>query len=51
MRILIMDEPTAALSRRESEELYEIARDLREPGNFHYSVPIGLRICTNWPTA
>lgn len=32
MRILIMDEPTAALSRRESEELYEIARDLRDRG-------------------
>ena len=32
MRILIMDEPTAALSRRESEELYEIARGLRDRG-------------------
>ncbi len=32
MRILIMDEPTAALSRRESEELYEIARKLRDGG-------------------
>ena len=32
MRILIMDEPTAALSRRESEELYEIARKLRDRG-------------------
>lgn len=32
MRILIMDEPTAALSRRESEELYEIARSLRDRG-------------------
>ena len=31
-RILIMDEPTAALSKRESEELYEIARKLRERG-------------------
>ena len=30
--ILIMDEPTAALSKRESEELYEIARKLREKG-------------------
>ena len=32
MRILIMDEPTAALSRRESEELYAIARSLRDRG-------------------
>ena len=32
MRILIMDEPTAALSRRESEELYEIALGLRRRG-------------------
>ncbi|MCL1795992.1 MAG: sugar ABC transporter ATP-binding protein [Clostridia bacterium] len=31
-RILIMDEPTAALSKRESEELYEIARKLRDRG-------------------
>jgi rhamnose transport system ATP-binding protein len=31
-RILIMDEPTAALSRRESEELYEIVRKLRAQG-------------------
>ncbi len=32
MQILIMDEPTAALSRRESEELYAIAARLREQG-------------------
>ena len=32
MQILIMDEPTAALSRRESEELYAIASRLREQG-------------------
>ena len=31
-RILIMDEPTAALSKRESEELYSIARKLRDEG-------------------
>lgn len=31
-RVLIMDEPTAALSRRESEELYEIVRKLRAGG-------------------
>ena len=31
-RILIMDEPTAALSKRESEDLYRIARQLREQG-------------------
>jgi len=31
-RVLIMDEPTAALSRRESEELYEIVRKLRDQG-------------------
>ncbi|MDL2206658.1 sugar ABC transporter ATP-binding protein [Eubacteriales bacterium OttesenSCG-928-N13] len=31
-RVLIMDEPTAALSRRESEELYEIVRKLRDKG-------------------
>ena len=31
-RILIMDEPTAALSKRESEELYSIARKLRDQG-------------------
>ncbi|MBQ4451579.1 MAG: sugar ABC transporter ATP-binding protein [Clostridia bacterium] len=31
-RILIMDEPTAALSKKESEELYSIARSLRDKG-------------------
>lgn len=31
-KILIMDEPTAALSKRESEELYEISRKLRAQG-------------------
>ena len=31
-RILIMDEPTAALTMRESEELYRIARKLRDEG-------------------
>lgn len=31
-RVLIMDEPTAALSRRESEELYQISRRLRDQG-------------------
>lgn len=30
--VLIMDEPTAALSHRESEELYQISRRLREKG-------------------
>ena len=30
--ILIMDEPTAALSRRESDELYQISRRLRDQG-------------------
>lgn len=30
--VLIMDEPTAALSRRESEELYLISRRLRDQG-------------------
>ena len=31
-RVLIMDEPTAALSLRESEELYSIVRGLKEKG-------------------
>lgn len=31
-RVLIMDEPTAALSRKESEELYTIVRGLKEKG-------------------
>ena len=31
-RILIMDEPTAALTKRESEELYRITRKLRDEG-------------------
>ena len=31
-RILIMDEPTAALSQREAEDLYAIARKLRDHG-------------------
>ncbi|MDR3212159.1 MAG: sugar ABC transporter ATP-binding protein [Planctomycetota bacterium] len=31
-RIIIMDEPTAALTRRESEELYRITRQLRDNG-------------------
>ena len=30
--VLIMDEPTAALSRKESEELYAIVRSLKEKG-------------------
>ena len=32
MKILIMDEPTAALTRQESEELYKIAMSLRQQG-------------------
>lgn len=31
-KILVMDEPTAALSKRESEDLYAISRKLREQG-------------------
>jgi len=31
-KIIIMDEPTAALSRRESEELYKITEKLRDDG-------------------
>ena len=31
-RIIIMDEPTAALTKRESEELYRIAQKLRDEG-------------------
>lgn len=31
-RIIIMDEPTAALTKRESEELYKIAEKLRDQG-------------------
>lgn len=31
-RIIIMDEPTAALTKRESEELYRITRKLRDDG-------------------
>ena len=31
-KILIMDEPTAALSKRESEDLYDISRKLRAQG-------------------
>lgn len=31
-RIIIMDEPTAALTKRESEELYKITEKLREEG-------------------
>lgn len=31
-RIIIMDEPTAALTKRESEELYKIAEKLRDEG-------------------
>lgn len=31
-RIIIMDEPTAALTKRESEELYRIAKKLRDGG-------------------
>ena len=31
-RILIMDEPTAALTKRESDELYRITRKLRDEG-------------------
>jgi len=31
-RIIIMDEPTAALTKRESEELYRITRQLRDEG-------------------
>ena len=31
-RIIIMDEPTAALTKRESEELYEYTEKLREGG-------------------
>ena len=32
-RVIIMDEPTAALSARECEDLYKITRSLKESGN------------------
>ena len=32
-KIIIMDEPTAALTKRESEELYRITRKLRDEGD------------------
>lgn len=35
-KIIIMDEPTAALTARESEELYKITERLRDPRSVHY---------------
>ena len=45
-KIIIMDEPTAALTNRESEELYRIAERLRDKGRRSFSSHIALRICT-----
>ena len=45
-RIIILDEPTAALTASESEKLYRIVDKLRESPSFSFLT--GLKICTAW---
>ena len=49
-RILIMDEPTSALTAREIEDLFRIIRDLRASDHgIVYISPTGWRSCsTSW---
>ena len=49
-KILIMDEPTAALSKRESEELYAISRKLRAQARPSSSFLTALKIFSASPT-
>lgn len=49
-RIIIMDEPTASLTKKESEELYRITEKLRKEGASIISSPTGSRICIAWRT-
>ena len=46
-KIVILDEPTASLTKRESEELYRIVDQLKKAFPLS-SFPIVLRICTVW---
>lgn len=50
-RIVIMDEPTAALTKRESEELYEITEKLRDDGAPSSSSRTAWKTCTASRTA
>jgi rhamnose transport system ATP-binding protein len=47
--IIIMDEPTAALTNRECEELYRITEQLRDEGKAIIFISHRLKICTVWP--
>ena len=49
--VLIMDEPTAALTDTEIEELFRIIRSLREQGKGIVHISIGSRSCGRSPTA
>ena len=49
-RIVIMDEPTAALSKRECEELYRITEKLKAEELPSYLFLTEWRICTDWRT-
>ncbi len=50
-RILIMDEPTSALTASEIEELFRIIRDLRDSATASCISPTGWRNCSTSSTA
>ena len=47
-KIIILDEPTAALTRSESEKLYTLVDKLKSEGVPLFLFPTVLRICTVW---
>ena len=47
-KIIIMDEPTAALTKRESEELYRVTEKFRDQGASIIFISHRLRICIVW---
>ena len=49
-RILVMDEPTAALSDRETDRLFEVSANFARKGWPSSTSAIGWLKCTSWPT-
>ncbi|GMA38385.1 hypothetical protein GCM10025883_04300 [Mobilicoccus caccae] len=49
-KILVLDEPTASLSKTESEALFGLIHTMRERGWGSSTSPTAWRRCGNWPT-